>query len=327
MNNMASRGVTTGVSAWAVPRSRSAAKGGVMGFREAVRAAASALQSRVLGTSRGLRCMEVWGGSAAITESISTPGLDAWVFSEPFHGDALGGDVYYMSLCGGGKITRIAVADVAGHGLKVADFSTRLRHLMRKYINKIDQSQFAGDLNHNFALFSKTETFATAILATYLANARTIRVCNAGHPAPLWYQARTKAWRLLTEQQVDRSPAAENLPLGLDDSLAFRDFAATLERDDRIVIYTDALIEASDAAGRQLGEAGLLEVVRALDSSRLGPAELGLAILQSVSAWSDPEPPGDDATLLILHHNASGPRGPRLAEKFAVYGKVFGLIK
>ena len=63
-----------------------------------------------------LHCMEIWGGIEPVERSVSTPGLDLWVFSRPFHGDEQGGDVYYVTLCGGGVITRIVVADVSGHG-------------------------------------------------------------------------------------------------------------------------------------------------------------------------------------------------------------------
>ena len=48
--------------------------------------------------------------------------LTCGVFSQPFGGDQQGGDVYYVTLCGGGLITRIVVADVSGHGAWVANF-------------------------------------------------------------------------------------------------------------------------------------------------------------------------------------------------------------
>jgi hypothetical protein len=53
-----------------------------------------------------MRCMEIWGGSSAADRDVSTPGLDAWVYSKPYEGAADGGDVHYVSLCGGGIVTR-----------------------------------------------------------------------------------------------------------------------------------------------------------------------------------------------------------------------------
>ena len=73
---------------------------------------------------QNLHCMEIWGGIEPVESAVKTPGLDLWVFSQPFEGDEQGGDVYYVTLCGGGLITRIVVADVSGHGSTVAEFSS-----------------------------------------------------------------------------------------------------------------------------------------------------------------------------------------------------------
>jgi hypothetical protein len=60
--------------------------------------------------------MEIFGSNQAADNAFSSPGLDIWVYSRP-HGEAAsGGDVYYVSLCGGGVITRFILADVSGHG-------------------------------------------------------------------------------------------------------------------------------------------------------------------------------------------------------------------
>src|SRR3954471_14429319 len=98
-----------------------------------------------------LRCMEIFGGSGAREEHLSTPGLDAWISSAPFEGAADGGDVHYLSLCGGGVITRLILADVSGHGREVADVATALRALMRKNINSKSQGRLVRALNRQFA--------------------------------------------------------------------------------------------------------------------------------------------------------------------------------
>src|SRR3954453_512352 len=81
---------------------------------------------------RSMHCMEIRGGSQAVEEAVTTPGLDAWISSRPHEGADSGGDVHYVSLCGGGVITRLIVADVSGHGKAVAECSASLRAMMRK---------------------------------------------------------------------------------------------------------------------------------------------------------------------------------------------------
>jgi sigma-B regulation protein RsbU (phosphoserine phosphatase) len=74
-----------------------------------------------------MQCMEIWGENQAVESAVSNPGLDVWIYSRPDQGELHGGDVYYVSLRGGGIDTRMIVADVSGHGESVADFSASLR--------------------------------------------------------------------------------------------------------------------------------------------------------------------------------------------------------
>lgn len=265
-----------------------------------------------------MRCMEIRGGSRAVEESLGTPGLDAWVYSRPFEGADHGGDVYYVSLCGGGQITRIVVADVSGHGAKVADFSESLRDQMRRNINAKSQTRLVKALNREFAASAQSLRFATAVVATYLANLRRLTVCNAGHPRPLWYGAATGDWKWL-----DHDPEAPgNLPLGLDDDSPYRQFAVDLGPGDVVLFYTDALTEAMDSSGRLLGEDGLIDLARNLDPA--APDRIGPEILAGVERHRDGRPADDDVTLLTIVHNGEGPRPPSLGEKIDVYAKVFG---
>ena len=161
--------------------------------------------------AHALQCMEIWGGNEAIDNAISVPGIDAWVVSEVYHGDARGGDVHYISMCGAGRITRFMLADVAGHGEGVGELGRSLRKLMRRNINTLNQVRFARALNKQFASAGRVGQFATALLTTYFAPTDHLVICNAGHPRPLWYRAQTRQWHLL-DGEADAPPA----PLAAD---------------------------------------------------------------------------------------------------------------
>jgi len=124
--------------------------------------------------------MEIWGGNEAFENAIGLRGLEAWVFSRPYGGGSLGGDIHYISTCGHGHIARFMIADVAGHGPKVGPIATELRRLMRRNINKLDQTRFVRALNQEFQAFATDGTFATAILTSYFAPTHDLLVCNAG---------------------------------------------------------------------------------------------------------------------------------------------------
>ena len=59
------------------------------------------------------------------------PGLRVWVHSTPFGPGAAGGDVHYVSVCPSCIVSRIALADVSGHGRAVVSLSAKLRELWR----------------------------------------------------------------------------------------------------------------------------------------------------------------------------------------------------
>jgi phosphoserine phosphatase RsbU/P len=272
---------------------------------------------------RALHCMEIRGGNGVVEEAVATPGLDAWVYSRPHEGAAGGGDVHYVSLCGGGVITRLIVADVSGHGAAVAEVSTTLRALFRENINRKSQTRLVRALNRQFTALAQLQRFATAVVATYLATRKRLSVCNAGHPRPLWYRAEAGEWAVLTRGSGEPDEAAPNLPLGLDEETAYDQFAVPLGRGDVVLFFTDALTEAADPAGRMLGEGGLLALARGLDMA--DPRGVGPALLAGVERHRGGHPADDDVTLLALHHNAGGPRRLSIGEKLDVYAKVFGL--
>jgi serine phosphatase RsbU (regulator of sigma subunit) len=266
--------------------------------------------------------MEIFGGSSAREERVSTPGLDVWISSSPFEGATHGGDVHYVSLCGGGVITRLILADVSGHGIDVADVAKDLRSLMRKNINSKSQGRLVRSLNRQFSELAQLKRFATAIVATYLATKKSLTLCNAGHPRPLMFRNESKSWSLLTADVAGEG--ASNLPLGIDDDTSYAQFAVNLAKGDIVVIYTDALIEASDdIGGAQLGEDGLLESIRPLPTD--DPASLGRSLLSAVANHRGSKPAEDDVSVVVLRHTANGPKKLSIAEKIDVYAKVFGI--
>ena len=144
-----------------------------------------------------MRCMEVWGGSQLTSHGVEFGGLETWVYSKPYGQAHAGGDIYYASSCATGRISRLLLADVAGHGDSVAATAADLRTLMRRFVNRLDQTEVVRLLNQQFAELSREAVFATAIVTTFFEPSRRLTVCNAGHPRPLLYRAAQRKWELL----------------------------------------------------------------------------------------------------------------------------------
>jgi phosphoserine phosphatase RsbU/P len=270
-----------------------------------------------------LQCMEIWGGSAAAERSVSTPGLDLWVWSRPFQQALDGGDVHYVSLCGGGVITRLILADISGHGASVAELAHSLRELMRRNINSKSQTRLVRDLNRQFTELAKLSRFATAIVATYLAHRDQLTICNAGHPRPLWFRAATAEWHFVDVDDRAERAGLTNLPLGIDDSTSYPQATLNLEPGDVVFIYTDALTESPGAGGEMLGEQGLRELMGTIDTTNA--KSMAQSLVARLDQLRGGRPAEDDATFLMLHHNAANPGRLSIRQKLDVYAKVFGL--
>lgn len=261
--------------------------------------------------SSEMRCMEVWGGNEPADRGVSMAGLDAVVYSAPVGAGASGGDVHYLSSCATGRITRILVADVSGHGDTVASTAKSLRDLMRRFINFVDQSRLVEGLNRAFSDPVHGGLFATAIVATYWAPTGALVLCNAGHPRPLIFRARTGRWSLMRggpagESEGGGGGAITDIPLGIDADGAYSQFEVRLERGDFVVLYTDAIIEARSPSGQLLGESGLMEIVQSIGSGT--PSELTSALLDAVARFRGGAAPEDDTTVLVLTPNDAVPR-------------------
>ena len=249
-----------------------------------------------------LQCMEVWGGNEAVDSTVHLTGLDAWVYSKPYQAAGAGGDVYYVSSCATGRITRLLVADVSGHGVGVADLAQSLRQLMRNHVNHLQLGRFVADMNEAFVARSAISIFATAVVTTYFAPTRTLSLCNAGHPPPLLYRAATGRWRFLENDMPDATSYA-NFPLGIVNAVEYGQIDVSLGDGDMVLCYTDSLMEICDGhTGQQLNLPGLLEVVQEVD-----PTDAGTFIhrlLSAVECRCDCRLDADDATVLLFRPNA-----------------------
>ena len=252
-----------------------------------------------------MTCMEVWGGSQLTARRVEMGGLDAWVYSKPFGEARRGGDVYYASSCATGRITRLLLADVSGHGSTVASTAANLRTLMRRFVNRLDQTEFVRLLNQQFAALSEAGTFATAVVATFFAPTQRLIVCNAGHPRPLLYQAAKKEWTFLGDEGTD-DEALNNMPLGIIDMTEYEQFDVELKSGDCVLSYTDALIESRDADGEKIGEAGLLRIMNLLGN--VEPHLLTNVLLREITGRYPNNLTEDDVTVLLVRANGNKPR-------------------
>ncbi len=244
-----------------------------------------------------MQCMEVWGGNSVVDKTFEVPGLRVWVYSKPHGEAAAGGDVYYISSCASGRITRLLLADVSGHGPAAADLAIALRDLMRKNVNLIRQGRLVEGMNRQFGRVSNSGAFATALVSTFFQPARKLTLCNAGHPPPLFFQAKLNRWSILQADDAESS-GIFSTPLGVHDQAYYPPIELPLEPGDLVLIYSDALIESRDAAGELLGMKGLLALAQQQDVS--DPSRLVTSLLDSIRQSHAENLDHDDVTVILF---------------------------
>ncbi len=249
--------------------------------------------------SNRLACFELWGSNGNANHAVELPGLEGWVYSTPLEAGRDGGDVHYLSVCSKGMVSRIAVADVAGHGSYASSTAGNLRKILQRHTDNWDQAALMWELNEAFAREPREGLFATAAVLGFYLETGELLFSSAGHPPALWYRAREKSWEVL-QDGTPYSVEIGGLPLGLIPGTAYFQTGVRLGSGDTLVLYTDGITEARNPTGNELGQKGLLEMLRAAKPA--SPVDTCQNLLSALNAFRGDQPRHDDETLLVLQY-------------------------
>ena len=221
-------------------------------------------------------------------EAPRAHGLDVAVRFVPM--SAVAGDLYDFVALGPSRLG-ILVADVSGHGIPAALVGAMVKLAFAETERTDDPAYVLTTVNR--ALCRQLEHgFVTALYAVIDAERSTITVANAGHPALLIGSSR----RSVVEVHE------HGLMLGVMPDASYQNAEVALQDGDRILLYTDGVIEAQNAAGEFFdGE----RVARWLVSNHAGDVKrLGDAALADLHQWRGHRPFEDDVTFVIAHFTA-----------------------
>jgi len=222
----------------------------------------------------------------------------------PFGRARSGGDVHYVSVCSKGQVSRIALADVAGHGEFASSVAERLRRVLQQHTDNWDQSVLMRELNEAFKQDAKGVQFATAVFLGFYLGTGELLFTNAGHLPLLWHHAESGVWDWLEERTTYAKDVA-GLPLGLISGTTYAQTAIQLIPGDTLVLYTDGITESRNELGEELGHEGLLALIRGLTISPLeGPVAFGHALVAGLKWFQGSGPQRDDETLVLLQRQA-----------------------
>jgi sigma-B regulation protein RsbU (phosphoserine phosphatase) len=253
-------------------------------------------------TPHRLQCAEIWAGNERTASLLELPGLLAWVYSVPAGPGEAGGDIHYVSVCPSCIVSRVALADVSGHGQAVRAVAEKVRELMRRHLTALEQAAFMRDLNGAVQALDGVH-YATMVALGWHGRRGLLELSNAGHPPPCLFRAAHGDWSWLEGHRPNepgRVPVGA--PLGLLGGVEYERFVLKPQEGDLVLLYSDGVSEATNPGGEELGRDGLMTMVRALDP---GPAEaFGVQLATALRAFRAGTEPADDETIVVVERRA-----------------------
>ena len=201
--------------------------------------------------------------------------------------EAVGGD-YFDVLSLGGDTLGLCIADVAGKGIPAALLMSNLQAAVRGLSSpSLGPDLLCNSLNSLVCRNTNTDRFITLFYAQLEVAARRLRYVNAGHNAPMVMHADGSHERLQEGGGV----------LGVFEEQSYTLGTVQLAPNDRLVLFTDGVTEASNPQGEEFGDQRLLSLLE--EHRALPAAALREKIAAAISEFSGGHLT-DDATLLVL---------------------------
>lgn len=205
--------------------------------------------------------------------------------------EAVGGD-YCQVLFPNDSLCYVTLCDVVGHGIGPAMLAARVSsHVRQLVMNSLRPNQVVSELN-SFVLehFSGTGLeYLSFFVMRIDFDQGMISYSGAGHPSGILIHPRDGTIKFLLSQ---------NMLIGVDEQheRGFHEEARRIMAGDRLVLFTDGLVESMDPDGRLFGMPGLIQIL----SQKTGLAVSELADLIERRLADFRKGPAHDDMILIV---------------------------
>jgi sigma-B regulation protein RsbU (phosphoserine phosphatase) len=216
-------------------------------------------------------------------------GYDLAAYNRPAR--QCGGDYYDAIVVGDGSARRVllCVADVSGKGLPAALVMSNMQATLRALLGRAESLPRLAE-QASALLFATTapEKYVTAALADVDPATGAIRFVGAGHVDTLILRVGGEITTL----------ASTGTPLGLLPPLMpYGEVDVVLAPGDMLVLFSDGVTDAQNAADEEFGEARLVECLRAAAEQPV--AVVIERIMAAIDAFAGDAPQFDDITVLV----------------------------
>jgi sigma-B regulation protein RsbU (phosphoserine phosphatase) len=201
---------------------------------------------------------------------------------------SVGGDLYDVVPLDEDR-TGILIADASGHGVGAAFIAVMIKIVFRSYV--IDKSSPASALesiNRHLLNVMPEGQFATAFYGIYDPGERELVFSRAGHPMPLL--ARAGSNRV---EKLD----TDGFVLGTLESIGVEERRVEFQTGDRLLFYTDGVVEAQNPDGEPYSVDRLVRSFRRLHRDER--SEMLQQVIGEVREFVSGRDIEDDLTLVV----------------------------
>jgi sigma-B regulation protein RsbU (phosphoserine phosphatase) len=235
-------------------------------------------------------------------QNILTPSVrTAWSYvpTDELAGDAIGlhliEDRYLVSY----------VVDVSGHGVPAALLSVNAMRYLEPLPETVSllrdmtmasgfgtvrlPSQIATELNRRFRSEDCDNRFLTMVMTVLDTHTGRLVVSCAGHPSPLIFR----------NSEVVPLPDHGGFPIAISDAAEYDDAFIDLLPGDRLLLFSDGLLEQTQPNGiEQFCQNQLRSVLK--NNARYTPEEWVKRVIDELSAWAGATAFTDDVSLVVI---------------------------
>jgi phosphoserine phosphatase RsbU/P len=190
-----------------------------------------------------------------------------------------------------GKLA-VFVGDSTGHGPSACMLMTTMRTLLHlQPTPHPDPGRVLSTLNRQACDLFPRDLFMTAVYLSLGAKGA-VEWAAAGQHPPL---------RITGKGEIAATgTGGVGLPLGIEPDKTYEKVAWRMGKGERLIVFTDGIVEATNREGRMLGLAGLRTFLRELSEQELGTDALLDAFLERLKGYMEGSDFEDDFTLLAI---------------------------
>ncbi len=220
----------------------------------------------------------------------------------------VGGDYYDFIDLSEGRMA-LVIADVSGKGVAGSMVMTMFRTMLRSHAPASHRSTDPLiATNRQMSQDIKRGMFVTCMYIVLEPATATLRISSAGHNPLVYWRKKTNRCHLINPRGIaigfDAGPVFER---------SLHEQMFKLEPGDRVVAYTDGIVEAMDPDNQEFGNERFLALI-----SQHAEASSGRFVnlmVEAVTAFAGAAPQSDDITILSLRYTGAGTTGSTVLPK------------